>query len=480
MKALFVSGYGGWGRKYCLVAENLLKSGSISEYIIYTHGLDSYLEVSSGNFQYKEHLSFENIYKFFLEQDSFPASASFEVDYGSLYELALSDRHLLQFTHDFPFGEKKDLEFIKNYTVHLITYFEKKLLDSKIDVVVTSVVANISTLVIAKVCKKLQIPYYNIASTRFPDRLAAYKGALQRNMEEISSIDENHLVAADKLIKSFAENLSKPSWVGSSAPLKKLSLKNIFKFLQHNQIYTKYKKTFLLGDFHDPMLNILPKLSRMKIFLTKNRRKKYFYSLNLVKEIDSLNFYFFPLQVDPEASTSVLAPTWIDQLELVKRIRINMPIDKLLLVKEHPAMIGYRNSSFYDELSKIPGVSLVSVEIDSVKLIKLSHLTLSITGTASFEAALLKKNSFLFGVTDFSDLPGIYCFDGNLKTLNLQLTIAETNTQFNEDLLKEKIAYNFANTMNQDYLSSWYEDNDEGMLISNYSSFLEKIFNKIK
>ena len=127
MKALFVSGYGGWGRKYCLVAENLLKSGSISEYIIYTHGLDSYLEVSSGNFQYKEHLSFENIYKFFLEQDSFPASASFEVDYGSLYELALSDRHLLQFTHDFPFGEKKDLEFIKNYTVHLITYFEKKL-----------------------------------------------------------------------------------------------------------------------------------------------------------------------------------------------------------------------------------------------------------------------------------------------------------------------------------------------------------------
>ena len=73
--------------------------------------------------------------------------------------MALSDRHLLQFTHDFPFGDVKELDFITNYTTYLISYFEKILTDSKTEVVITSVVANISTLIISKVCEKLEIPY---------------------------------------------------------------------------------------------------------------------------------------------------------------------------------------------------------------------------------------------------------------------------------------------------------------------------------
>ena len=38
MKALFISGYGDWGRKFCLIGENLVKNKILTEYMIYTHG----------------------------------------------------------------------------------------------------------------------------------------------------------------------------------------------------------------------------------------------------------------------------------------------------------------------------------------------------------------------------------------------------------------------------------------------------------
>lgn len=479
MKALFISGYGGWGRKFCLIGETLLKNKILNEYMIYTHGIEAYMSVRNSDFNYKQHLNFENIYKSFLEEDSFPSAKLYESKYGSLYKMALSDRHLLQFTHDFPFGDLKDLDFITNYTTYLISCFEKILTDSKTEVVITSVVANISTLIISKVCEKLEIPYFNIASTRFPDRFVAYRGHFQREIVEISPIEDQHIQSAKKLVNSFIKGQSKPSWVGSGPVVKKLSFINIASFIKRINPYKFYRKTFLLDDFNDPLIGIPPISSRIKIFFLKNKRKNFYNSLKFINDISDLDFYFYPLHVDPEASTSVLAPEWIDQLDLIKKIRINMPAQKQLLVKEHPAMIGYRDESFYKRISRIPGVSFVKTDIDSFKLISYASLTVTITGTAAFEASLLKRNSFQFGKTNFSDLPGIHCFNGDIETLNEQFKLAEDNDKFDENSLIHKLAFNFANSMDLDYISAWRGEKNEDNLVSNYSEYLEKVFSTL-
>ena len=49
MKALFISGYGDWGRKFCLIGENLVKNKILTEYMIYTHGQEGYMSVRNSN-----------------------------------------------------------------------------------------------------------------------------------------------------------------------------------------------------------------------------------------------------------------------------------------------------------------------------------------------------------------------------------------------------------------------------------------------
>ena len=106
-------------------------------------------------------------------------------------------------------------------------------------------------------------------------------------------------------------------------------------------------------------------------------------------------------------------------------------------------------------------------------------LTVTITGTAAFEASLLKRNSFQFGKTNFSDLPGIHCFNGDIETLNEQFKLAEDNDKFDENSLIHKLAFNFANSMDLDYISGWRGEKNEDNLVSNYSEYLEKVFSTL-
>ena len=58
---------------------------------------------------------------------------------------------------------------------------------------------------------------------------------------------------------------------------------------------------------------------------------------------------------------------------------------------------------FYKQLNKMAGVRLVSHKFNTIKLIKKSKLTITITGTAALEAFLLKVPSFTLAKPFFSE-----------------------------------------------------------------------------
>jgi hypothetical protein len=117
------------------------------------------------------------------------------------------------------------------------------------------------------------------------------------------------------------------------------------------------------------------------------------------------DYAYFSLHSEPEALPMLLAPFYTDQLWLIKQVARSLPVHYKLYVKDHPRMIGKRTRFYYRELKKIPSVKLMDPLTSSIDLIQKSKLVFAITGTASWEATLLKKPSVVFSKVFYSHLP---------------------------------------------------------------------------
>jgi hypothetical protein len=128
-------------------------------------------------------------------------------------------------------------------------------------------------------------------------------------------------------------------------------------------------------------------------------------------------FAYFPLQMQPETTTSVMAPTFLDQVNLIETIARALPMTLSLYVKEHPMMLGLRPAAYYRRLRQIPNVRLVAPDVPSHDLITRSALVLTITGTAAWEAAAIGTPAITFARTPFDGCKGIARFQAPLETL---------------------------------------------------------------
>ncbi len=108
-------------------------------------------------------------------------------------------------------------------------------------------------------------------------------------------------------------------------------------------------------------------------------------------------FIYYPLQTTPESSINTPAPYYIDQMRAIDAIRFAMPSDYTLIVKEHWASLCIRPASFYKTLRRKAGVQIVHSGLSSIELIKRAQLTISVTGSATFEAFLLGRASLVLG-----------------------------------------------------------------------------------
>ena len=122
------------------------------------------------------------------------------------------------------------------------------------------------------------------------------------------------------------------------------------------------------------------------------------------KEYLECDYLYYPLHVDPEASTMVLADKITNQLFVIENMAKSMPAGYKLLVKEHLPMIGMRPKGFYEAIRNMPDVHLITPFADGFSLIRNSKLVLTITGTAAFEAILLSKPAIVMGHTQFNCL----------------------------------------------------------------------------
>jgi Capsule polysaccharide biosynthesis protein len=170
--------------------------------------------------------------------------------------------------------------------------------------------------------------------------------------------------------------------------------------------YVKYRRSIAASDNHvsDP-------LRRLYFTAWRNprqaRRVRNFFKDSYVgeAELKGLRYVFFPLHTEPEVSLLVYGRPYVNQIEIVRMLAMSLPVDMVLIVKEHPWMVGKRSLAAYQKMLEIPRVRFANPAMEARTLVKQADLVSVVTGSVALEAAMLDKPVITFGDCPYNLLP---------------------------------------------------------------------------
>lgn len=161
-------------------------------------------------------------------------------------------------------------------------------------------------------------------------------------------------------------------------------------------------------SIEDMFLRILQKRCQAR----ENQSVRQLYVDNAILP-DYKNLYlYFPLQLQPECTTSPMAGCYVDQLLIAQMLSALVPSNTLIYIKEHPAQASYgsvgRSAFFYEELLKLKNVRLITESAETFDLIDNCVGIVSATGTAGWEGVLRGKPFLMFGHHIYQYSPAVF------------------------------------------------------------------------
>jgi len=127
-------------------------------------------------------------------------------------------------------------------------------------------------------------------------------------------------------------------------------------------------------------------------------------------------FVYFPLNHQPERTSSPQGLLYADLLLAAETLAAALPQGWELWVKEHPTQWMVRSTRFssvrypgyYHRLAKIPKVRVLPINTGTFTLTEKASAVAVTTGTAGWEALLRGKRPLMFGIPWWRDCPGVY------------------------------------------------------------------------
>ncbi|SIS72744.1 capsular polysaccharide export protein, LipB/KpsS family [Phaeovulum vinaykumarii] len=119
-------------------------------------------------------------------------------------------------------------------------------------------------------------------------------------------------------------------------------------------------------------------------------------------------YVYFPLQLQPEMTTSALGGRFRDQAHAIETLAAILPEGVRILVKENPKQGAFmRGPLFFHRLRRIPSVTFLPSWADTHALTGNARFVASITGTVGWEAIRMGKPALVFGKAWYRNLPGV-------------------------------------------------------------------------
>ena len=208
-------------------------------------------------------------------------------------------------------------------------------------------------------------------------------------------------VQADRFLSEFEEKELRPEYMKVSGRAPRLSI-NLLK------LPLIYMKQRFERKFNDPFAYIYYRqytavLRPLLFYFRYLKNRRYF-----KKPEAGQRFVLFPLHYQPEASTCVCAQKYENQLFFIDSLAKSLPSGTLLYVKEHYAVLGHRETQFYKALGRYPNVVLIDPWENTRGLIRASEAVATLTGTAGWEAMLLRKPVLVGGNAFYQNAPGVF------------------------------------------------------------------------
>ncbi len=326
-------------------------------------------------------------------------ASSRQLGYGWVSGVVLAETELMRLSHN--------SENVRRYVVGLLEFLLGVFEENRPDVVFCYAVADAFAFALGKVCEHFGVPFRQLVHTRVgtkcilddtPEGLVkpvcrTYKRALD-NPTELTPF----LAEAKNHLEKFRLRPLQPEY-NLTVTKQEDKKRSLLAFPgQIGKVLLAAVKTMIRGpqrEWHEPSdwarrwwqlgVNIRSlKLTFKNPFLS-------------VGEFPHRPFAYFPLHVDPEASTMVLSPLQANQLVVIEALSKSLPFGMDLVLKEHRSMVGCRPSGFYETLQRMPKVSLASPSESPFELIKRADLTCTITGTTAWEAIQLGKPVLVIG-----------------------------------------------------------------------------------
>lgn len=335
-------------------------------------------------------------------------------DASPMWKYIYTDRFLIN----------RDYDYCVHTAAGLFAFWEEVFTKYEIDFYYDEVVATLLTYAAYLVGKKTGTHYHSAMFLRGCGKDLTHHYILDdpymmlydfpENYQDIS-VTEEELKAADEVLTNFEEKHSKPAFMQFSG--KKPRWKAEFFILPLKWIRQRFFNPYVRDKgsymyYQDYKVTFEP-LRRYFRYLGS---KKYFEKPDLEKK-----FVYFPLHLQPEATTCVCAEKYERQLYFIDNLTKSLPADTLLYVKEHYSFLGTRHNSFYETLKQYPNVVLVNPWEDSISLILKSQCLATLTGSAGQEAMMLRHPVIMSGHMLYEGAPGVMyvedIYDKYLETM---------------------------------------------------------------
>lgn len=203
----------------------------------------------------------------------------------------------------------------------------------------------------------------------------------------------------------------------------------------------------------------------------RSNYKKYYKKQSLGElELDfSKKYVYFPLQLQPEMTTSILAEEFSDQILAIEKISLMLSEDWFIYVKENPKQ-GHqqRNTFFYERLSRIKNCVYLKDTVDTYRLMRSCQFVATITGTAGWESISGGKNALIFGNTWYESLPGVIRYKDGISLsdiMNISFTYEDLYEAY-----RRVMGNSFEGIVDVEYkkLHKNYNIEDNAQLIKNF------------
>lgn len=322
----------------------------------------------------------------------------------SIQRMIAAERHLQTLPYD------RLLRLIELLYRRLETFFE----EDTPSFIFSESVSCLTSYIYLSLARIYGVPFWQAMSARMENRIAMSDRGLQDwqltsarfARLRAEGLSDEERIEATEFVSGFREKPSRPSHMKARQEFRAVSKKDVDTLWNLAKRRSVEPENPTLGG---PARAVLSRASRLV-------RAELSERLDLFERpVEGEQYVLYPIHFQPEATTLVQAPYYLDQATLIEDVAKSLPVGYRLYVKEHFSNRGRRPLSFYNRIRAVPAARLLGPDEDSWKLLANASAVATITGSMGWEGLLMGKPVVSFGKVFYAECPLVHRADDHPK-----------------------------------------------------------------